>query len=177
MLEEAGIGFLQPGKKAPLVVAVRSPGFHIRIEGRECCARWHHPDGTLLAQPLLTNRVPALVVAAGITLDIILGYMMRPMTRAEGNVEEERTADARTQMVAHVSDRVVNKIGAQMVIFQISKLDRSVVLAELWTPLVRQSAMKAVPAVKTFPERPVVVRSRRAVVRDIGKVPFADRVA
>src|SRR3984957_2711666 len=64
-----------------------------------------------------------------------------------------------------------------MIILRPFKLDRPIILAEFWMPLVGQRAMKAVPTIETLPERPVVMGPSRTVVRYVGQVPFADRVA
>src|ERR1700722_10618819 len=64
-----------------------------------------------------------------------------------------------------------------MIVLRPFKLDRQIILAELRMPLIGQRAMKAVPTIDTLPERPVVMGPSRTVVRYIGQVPFADRVA
>src|SRR5262249_39235306 len=56
------------------------------------------------------------------------------------------------------------------------QMDRPIVLIQFGIPLVGQRTMKTVPAAKSSPQRPVVLRPGCTVMCDIGKMPLADRV-
>ena len=177
MLEKASICLLQARKEPSRVVGMLLPRHHVRIWRRERGSWRDQFKRKLFAKPLFADRVPALIVATGIAFDIFFRHMMWPMAGAERQVGEEWTTDTGTQVIADISDGVIDEIGAQVVIVRPFELDRTIVLAEFGMPLVGQCAMKSVPAIEALPERPVVVWTGRAVVRNVGQVPFAGRVA
>src|SRR5216684_1350428 len=54
--------------------------------------------------------------------------------------------------------------------------DRAIVAVELWIPLIREGAVESVPACKSPAQRPIMMRTGGAIVRDVGQMPFSDRV-
>src|SRR5262249_46326843 len=146
------------------------------IERSEARIARNNPESLLPVETFAADCVPAGPVAAAIFLDVAPRDMMRPMARAEGEGEKEGPLRRRCRVDADIGDGVVQEIGAEMILAARLKADRTIVAVELRIPLIRQRPVESVPAGKAAIERPIPMRARGAVIRDVGQMPFPDGV-
>ena len=62
-------------------------------------------------------------------------------------------------MVANVTDRMVDQVGAEMIAVARLQMNRPIVLIELGIPLISQRTVEPVPSAESAPQRQTILRS------------------
>jgi hypothetical protein len=76
-------------------------------------------------------------------------------------------------VVPHEGNGVVHQVLGQVVAGPGHVRHRMVILVQVGVPVVHETAQEAVPAAEASTQRPLVVRPRGRIVRQVGQMPLA----
>ncbi len=176
VVEEAGVGLLQPGREPALVVGQVVPRLDAVVAGRQRGRPGHDAELLLAGQPLGPDLVPAPVVAAAVLLHERGRSLQRPVARTEGQVEEEGPVGGERHVVAHEAVGVVDQVLGEVVALGrgAGRLHDRVVLHEVRVELVGVALQEPVGALEALAQRPVVERPDLRLLVRRREVPLAD---
>ena len=176
VLEETGERLLQRHREVAGVLGHVVPGLDASVARGQLGAIRDDAHFLLPSKPLVANRVPADIEIASISVDVLLGRLVRRVRRAEREVEEERLAGVDRLMVAEKSDSMVDQVLGQVVaLFRTPRrVDQVVVVDEFGIELIGLAREEAVVAIKSPLERPVMERSGLTHRVDRAEVPLAN---
>ena len=176
VLAEAGEHFHHARIELALVGRQLGPFLNVGIVARELRVLGHDAQLFLPREHLLAIDVPALVELALVFVRPFLRHVMGRVVRARREIEEERLVGRDLLQVGDEADRLVGKVGGQVIAFfrRLRRLDLMIVVDEVGIILMGVAAEKAVIALEAAPERPAIIGTGGADLLGWRQVPLAD---
>ena len=139
----------------------------------------HDAELFLPREHLLAIDVPALVELALVFVRPFLRHVMGRVVRARREIEEERLVGSDLLQVGDEADRLVGKIGGQVIALfrRLRRLDLMIVVDEVGIILMRVAAQEPVIALEPAAERPAVIGAGGADLLGRRQVPLADAIS
>ena len=161
VLKERTKCFLQRKSKLLLVLRKRIPRLNAGITWCKLRICGNQTEFDLLCEPTFAGNIPAFIVLAAMTSEILLGRLMRRVRSAKSEIREERTIWSDRDCVVNELDRFVDQIFAEVIALGRSCrwVDAVIVVHEVGGELIGFAIEETVEAVKTSLQRPRVVRA------------------
>ena len=178
VLQKARKRLLQRARERPRLCRHFRPRLHPRIARRQLRALRNHPQLQLPREPLLPHLVPAHVELPAVLLDVLRRRLMRRVRRPRREIQEERLPRIDRLLIAQKAHRAIDQILRQVVALlrPLRRIDVVIVVDQLRVELIRLSAQKAVEAVETALQRPLLERPRLRARLQRRQVPLPHRI-
>ena len=176
--EEGGEALHEPLGELPLALVETVPAGHPRRPRRKHGLCGNDAERELAGERLVAPAVPAPGEVAAVALDPFGRGVMRRVTGARCEVEEERQLVVDRPEVAQVLDGAIGQVGAQVIAVLGGPRGSHdvVVVVEARHELVGLAAVEAVPAIEPPAERPGGTRARHVRLVLGTQMPFAHGV-
>ena len=148
-----------PGLKFLLIRGLRVPGRNFLRTLCQFCVRWNNAHLFLAGIDLFPKLIPSPIKLVLVTVNVLLGHMMRRMQCTGGKVDEERLVRRQRVLRLHPGNRLVSHVDGKMVIRGVRWLYSNGSIENGGGPLVGLTTNETVKLVKAGMRWPTVKRS------------------